>query len=153
MAEAVPYRAVIDAIEPDAARTRKDTASSGIARQLTAYHPALLREGEGAAHPTHVNRAGKLDGGGDGDGDGDWRREAAYQRMRDANMHALYPKTGFTDKQIFSDMRFKISHALRSAGLHDSDYARSIMHTLARPGAMTQATQAGPFGKVLGPLS
>ncbi len=40
------------------------------------------------------------------------------------------PMFGFTDKKIFSDIRFKIGVALREAGVHMSSAARTIVNQL-----------------------
>lgn len=38
---------------------------------------------------------------------------------------------GYTDKQLFKDVRFKIGVALHASGLAHTDYAKSIVASLA----------------------
>ncbi len=36
----------------------------------------------------------------------------------------------FTDKQVMADPRYRVEHALREAGLMNSEYARSVLKGL-----------------------
>ena len=46
----------------------------------------------------------------------------------------LFPLYGYADATLMKDVRFKIGHALRNAGLHGTDYARQILCDHARFG-------------------
>ena len=46
----------------------------------------------------------------------------------------LYPMTGYADATLMKDMRFKIGHALRNAGLHGTAYARELLSDQTRFG-------------------
>ena len=47
-----------------------------------------------------------------------------------AEAHAreeLFPVHGYSDATLMKDMRFKLGHALRNAGLNGTDYARQLL--------------------------
>ena len=39
----------------------------------------------------------------------------------------LFPVYGYADETLMKDMRFKLGHALRNAGLNGTEYARDIL--------------------------
>ena len=39
----------------------------------------------------------------------------------------LFTVTGYADETLMKDVRFKLGHALRNAGIHGTDYARQIL--------------------------
>ena len=39
----------------------------------------------------------------------------------------LFPVYGYADDTLMKDMRFKLGHALRNAGLNGTDYARDLL--------------------------
>jgi hypothetical protein len=39
----------------------------------------------------------------------------------------LFPVYGYADETLMKDVRFKLGHALRNAGMHGTDYARQIL--------------------------
>ena len=41
----------------------------------------------------------------------------------------LFPVHGYADETLMKDVRFKLGHALRNAGIHDSDYARQMLNS------------------------
>ena len=49
----------------------------------------------------------------------------------------LFPVTGYADETLMKDMRFKLGHALRNAGLNGTDYARQLL-TSSRFGGPTR---------------
>ena len=57
------------------------------------------------------------------------------------------PMKGFSDKSIYSNVRFKIFEQLRAAGLHATPYAQKLVSQLpmaARP--VHDVSAAGPWG-------
>ena len=64
---------------------------------------------------------------------------SAAQRLETAE---LFPVYGYADDTLMKDMRFKLGHALRNAGLNGTEYARQIMLSQrfggpSRPDAVT----------------
>ena len=54
----------------------------------------------------------------------------------------LFPVHGYADETLMKDMRFKLGHALRNAGIHDTNYARELLASNrwgapSRPDAVT----------------
>ncbi len=52
----------------------------------------------------------------------------------------LFQTTGFSDNEVFKDIRMQISAALSRAGLQQSEYARQVMVSMARPAPMVMAS-------------
>lgn len=57
------------------------------------------------------------------------------------------PASGFSDAQLFKDVRFKINLALRDAGLQDTPYARQLMATMgpSRPQPVLAPSRESPW--------
>ena len=62
-------------------------------------------------------------------GSGD-KSDLAVDRL---STRGFFVTDGYNNKQIFSNMQFKLGLALREAGLHGSDAARQAMMSLAQP--------------------
>ena len=62
----------------------------------------------------------------------------------DSRMTKLFPVYGYADETLMKDMRFKLGHALRNAGLNGTDYAGSA----AKGGRQRRAgrTRSSPIG-------
>ena len=63
----------------------------------------------------------------------------------------LYPMTGYADATLMKDMRFKLGHALRNAGLNGTEYARDLLKNErwggpSRPDAVVTNFQLGYDG-------
>ena len=70
--------------------------------------------------------------------DGDVRKLVGSGDKSDLAVHRMQERgffivDGYNNKQIFSNLQFKIGLALRDAGLHGSDFAREAMMRLAKP--------------------
>jgi hypothetical protein len=153
----VPYRERVDEIQavPDAARAAGHTASSAASAALSGAYAAYLRAVQGggedaAALTTHDNldfaaaasAAEKGSGtqfadGGDGVEGGDKASRTvkaanllllAHRRIKE---QGLFPKHGFTDKQVTSDKRFRFVSAAWAAGIAGS--AAAVAGTKAIP--------------------
>lgn len=77
------------------------------------------------------------------------QRREAWLAMRRAGEHEQYVHagmSGFSDRSLFRDLRFKLAFALREAGMMDTQYAHQVMLRVtaarAQPGA--NATSQGP---------
>ena len=57
----------------------------------------------------------------------------------------LYPQTGYMDATLMKDVRFKIGHALRNAGLHGTEYARELLCDPKRFGGKPNPAQQSSF--------
>lgn len=117
----VPYRAAVDEIVPDPARTRSHTFTSQTAAELGVCHAEFLA------------------GGGDvralvGSGD---KSDLAQHRLHE---RGFFMADGFTSNQMFSNLQFKMGVALREAGLHNSEYARQVMSGMAATGSGHRTT-------------
>ena len=59
----------------------------------------------------------------------------------------LFPVYGYADETLMKDMRFKLGHALRNAGLNGTDYAREVLQKVggapSRPDAVVTNWQFG----------
>lgn len=64
-------------------------------------------------------------------GSGD-KSDLALHRLQE---RGYFMTDGFSNKQIFSNLQFKVGLALREAGLHNTDYARSVMSSMVSQGA------------------
>jgi len=147
----VPYRERVDEIlaVPDAARAAGHTASSAASAALSGAFAAYLKAVQGggedaAALATHDNldfaaaaSAAEMRGEGDGNEAGD----KASRTLKAANLlmlahrrikeQGLFPKHGFTDKQVTSDKRFRFVSAAWAAGIAGS--AAAVAGTKAIP--------------------
>ena len=56
------------------------------------------------------------------------RQEALLDLRPELDLqHPLFSLHSFTDHKVTSDLRFKVSEALRKAGLHTTDYGRRVL--------------------------
>lgn len=55
-----------------------------------------------------------------------FRGTAATSAQQQAK-EELFPVYGYADETLMKDMRFKLGHALRNAGIHGTDYARQVL--------------------------
>lgn len=114
IAHSVPYRERLDDIAPDPERTRSHTVASETAAAIGISHAEFLaNDGDVRA----------LVGSGD-------KSDLAVDRL---STRGYFVTDGYNNKQIFSNMQFKLGLALREAGLHGSDAARQAMMSLAQP--------------------
>ena len=63
----------------------------------------------------------------------------------------LFPVYGYADETLMKDMRFKLGHALRNAGLNGTEYARELLLSKrwgapSRPDAVNTTFQLGYDG-------
>ena len=60
----------------------------------------------------------------------------------------MFQATGFSDKEVFKDIRMQISAALSRAGLQQSDYARQVLSSMnrAQPRVMASSQMQSVLG-------
>mmetsp|Transcript_10040 Transcript_10040/g.19828 ORF Transcript_10040/g.19828 Transcript_10040/m.19828 type:complete len:123 (+) Transcript_10040:153-521(+) len=69
----------------------------------------------------------------------------AFQNALDAKeCGELFPVHGYSADTLMKDQRFKLAAALHAAGLHTSDYARSVINRAA-PAAPARPSMASNF--------
>lgn len=68
-------------------------------------------------------------------GSGD-KSELAKYRLHERGFFIV---DGYSTDKVFSNVQFKVGLALRAAGLQNSDYARTVMMSLAKPSTISQA--------------
>ena len=69
-------------------------------------------------------------------GSGD-KSDLAVHRLQE---RGYFMTDGFSNKQIFDNLQFKMGLALREAGLHNSEYARGVMAGLVTQGPALRTT-------------
>jgi hypothetical protein len=169
VARSVPYRETLDAIavrvcvcipcsvasggvdgtwmvlwvgcQPDPERTRAHTIASQLAAQLGISHAGTDTSTDVRLVFSQLQCvvAEFIACGGDvrqlvGTGD---KSDLAQHRLAE---RGFFMTEGYSNKQIFDNLQFKVGMALREAGIHNSDYARGVMLSMAREGAALKAT-------------
>jgi hypothetical protein len=154
----VPYRERIEEIGsvPDAARAAGHTASSAASAALSGAYAAYLKAvaggGEEAARlGTHDNidlaagaaAAAAEEGGGGGGGGA--AKAASLLSLANARIkeQGLFPKHGFSDRQVTSDKRFRLVSSVWAAGIAGSVAARTAVRGFVPTGRGSVALARG----------
>jgi hypothetical protein len=165
----VPYRERVEEIGsvPDAARAAGHTASSAASAALSGAYAAYLKAVQGGGEEaarlgTHDNidlaagasaAAAEAAGAGAGGAAGAAGAAKAASLLTLANARikeqGLFPKHGFSDKQVTSDKRFRLVSSVWAAGIAGSAAARTAVRNFAPTGrgAVALARGAATMGE------
>lgn len=141
----VPYRERLSEIAAtaDVGRMQAHTVASGIADEMgRAYHDVLHHAGDATARTGHYG----VDFSASATTQDADARALALAKLAEYRIQeqGLYARTGYSDKQVRADPRFRLASALRDAGVGGSLAAQAMLRMPPTGrGAVTAQMQAG----------